>query len=85
MLCKLPQIFNLYCTKSSSRLSKDADTQQTKDWSVLNEGSKNSAHQFNTKQGFKFKTFFLQKRFNLVRASNISYKWWVKADFHSTV
>ena len=54
MLSKLPQIFNLYCTKSSSRLFKDADTQQTKDWSVLNEGSKNSAHQFNTTQGFKF-------------------------------
>ena len=54
MLNKLPQIFNLYCTKSSCRLFKDPDTQQTKIWSVLNEGRKRSGHQFKTTQGFKF-------------------------------
>ena len=54
MLNKLPQIFILYCTKSSSGLFKDADTQQIKIWSVLNEGRKKSAHHFKTTQGFRF-------------------------------
>ena len=74
MLHKLLQIFNLYCTKSSSRIFKDPDTQQTKIWSVLKEGRKRSAHEFKTTQVLNFKTFFLHERFNIVWASN-SRKW----------